>query len=163
MEYNEPPLNVTIDLRRIAHIRHSKGWAAPSPDNIHNRLLLTVGEIIEAQNELRSGHTMPEVYYAAELGWWCKAHHDVFCQELDCISHPVCRVTSEGESPVEIEGGKWERYELSKPEGFGVEIADAIMRLADIAFCNGIDLQRCLDEKQAYNAQRPLHHGGKKF
>lgn len=135
---------ITLDLARIAAIREAKGWDAPSPDNIDRKLLLAISEITEIQGELRHGHALPDIYYAADIGFWCIQHHRIHCTE--CYKQD-----------------SWERFEHSKPEGCGVEIADAIMRLADIAFANGIDLQRCLEEKMIYNAQRPYQHGGRNF
>jgi NTP pyrophosphatase (non-canonical NTP hydrolase) len=46
-----------------------------------------------------------------------------------------------------------------KPEGFGVELADAIIRIADLAEHTGVDLSLMIGEKMAYNATRPYMHG----
>jgi NTP pyrophosphatase (non-canonical NTP hydrolase) len=42
-------------------VARSKGFNAT--DNIHRSLLLIVGEVAEAQNELRTGHTPTEIYF----------------------------------------------------------------------------------------------------
>lgn len=47
----------------------------------------------------------------------------------------------------------------SKPEGFGVELADAVMRLMGIAAQLNIDLLSLLLEKLEYNKTRPYMHG----
>jgi len=46
-----------------------------------------------------------------------------------------------------------------KPEGFGVELADAVIRILDLAEGLELDLWRCIDEKLEYNATRPRLHG----
>lgn len=53
------------------------------------------------------------------------------------------------------------RYRESdgKPEGFAVELADAIVRIGDLADALGVDLTRALEEKMAFNETRPHKHG----
>lgn len=86
----------------------------PEAGNMDRKLLLAVGEIVEAQNELRDGHSYTEIYTNAP-------------------------------SP--------------KPEGFGIEIADAVIRLMDVCEEAGVDLQACMEEKHDYNLTRPFRHG----
>jgi NTP pyrophosphatase (non-canonical NTP hydrolase) len=49
-----------------------------------------------------------------------------------------------------------------KPEGVAVELADAVIRIADLCGHLGIDLEKTIIEKMAYNETRPFKHG-KKF
>lgn len=49
--------------------------------------------------------------------------------------------------------------ERGKPEGFGVELADILIRVFDLAGRNGINMAECLKMKMAYNATRPAKHG----
>ena len=49
-----------------------------------------------------------------------------------------------------------------KPEGYATELADAVIRIADLCGYMGIDLESVIREKMAYNATRPFKHG-KKF
>lgn len=50
----------------------------------------------------------------------------------------------------------------NKPEGFPIEIADAVLRLFELAEHCGIDLESAIEAKMAYDATRPQKHG-KKF
>lgn len=48
-----------------------------------------------------------------------------------------------------------------KPEGFGVELADTVIRIADLAESLGIDLEHLIAIKHEYNLTRPHEHGGR--
>lgn len=56
----------------------------------------------------------------------------------------------------------WER-EDGKPEGVPSELADVVIRVLDLCYVEGIDLQEHVQSKLAYNAGRPHLHGGKKL
>lgn len=49
-----------------------------------------------------------------------------------------------------------------KPEGFAVELADAVIRIMDLCEYLGIDLASVIRQKDRYNATRPFRHGGKR-
>lgn len=49
-----------------------------------------------------------------------------------------------------------------KPEGIPVELADVLIRIADLCGHHKIPLERALREKLAYNKTRPYRHGNKK-
>lgn len=51
--------------------------------------------------------------------------------------------------------------ENRKPEGVGVELADAAIRIFDAAEAMGVDLEECIRLKHDYNKRRPKRHGGK--
>lgn len=46
-----------------------------------------------------------------------------------------------------------------KPEGIAPELADAVIRIADLCGYMGIDLEAAIAEKMAYNESRPYKHG----
>lgn len=48
-----------------------------------------------------------------------------------------------------------------KPEGAAIELADAVIRILDMAEHYGIDMQKMLLMKHEYNRSRPTRHGGK--
>jgi len=103
------------------------------PEHIDQKLLMIVGELVEAQNELRAGVQPQKVYYP----------ESIIRNEAENISIDPRRVL--------------------KPEGFGIELADAQIRLAELAEYAGIDLEHLVELKMAYNATREFRHGGKKF
>lgn len=47
----------------------------------------------------------------------------------------------------------------AKPEGFGIELADVVLRVFDMAEALGINIEDCMREKHAYNRTRPHKHG----
>ncbi len=49
-----------------------------------------------------------------------------------------------------------------KPEGIPIELADLIIRVADMAGFYDIDLDAAIDSKMRYNRTRPYRHGNKK-
>lgn len=49
---------------------------------------------------------------------------------------------------------------LGKPEGFGSELADVVIRVLDLCGALGIDIETELLAKHRYNETRPLRHGG---
>jgi NTP pyrophosphatase (non-canonical NTP hydrolase) len=50
-----------------------------------------------------------------------------------------------------------------KPEGIPIEMADLIIRALDFCHAYGIDIDKAIETKMAYNATRPYKHGGKKI
>lgn len=49
--------------------------------------------------------------------------------------------------------------EKGKPEGFPIECADLVIRLADLCGAMGIDLGAAIVKKHEYNVTRPHKHG----
>jgi len=46
-----------------------------------------------------------------------------------------------------------------KPEGVDIELADAVIRIADFCGFHGIDLEFAIQAKMAYNREREFMHG----
>lgn len=84
---------------------------------VNEKLMLVNSELVEAMDELRSGHTVSEVY--------------------------------EGEN--------------GKPEGFAVEIADAIIRLFDLTGGLNVGVVEIIEKKMAYNSASRGHLHGRSF
>ncbi len=51
--------------------------------------------------------------------------------------------------------------DTGKPEGVPSELADVVIRVADMCGAYGIDLSAAIVEKLAYNRTRPHRHGKK--
>lgn len=120
-------------------------------DAVANRLLLVVGEVVEAHEEIRSGRSTTETYYTIN-------------------GREVRNPTPEDGLGVELAGVDWIATDGSgdtwtgvraKPEGFPSEIVDTIIRSLDIGDNEGIDIGGVIAEKDAYNATRPYKHGRK--
>lgn len=106
-----PELNKLAET--IGFVREKTGFEEPI-ENPERKMLLAISEICEAQNELRDGYAVNEIY-----------------------------------------------YNENKPEGFPVEIADAIIRLLDLAHSCKIDIAHVIAIKIEYNKTRPAKHGRK--
>lgn len=111
---------------------------------VTEKLALIHEEISEALGEIRSGHVPTEVYYT-------RTTKDSVGQIIEKFEEQVYEILEGSDVPVP----------LLKPEGFGVELADAVIRIADLAYLTGINLGALVIEKAAYNATRPHKHGRK--
>lgn len=95
-----------------------------------NRLMLIVDEVSEGHEEIRNGHAATETYYTDKAGG--QYFHQVYTED---------------------------RKPRFKPEGLPSELADIVIRVADLCYTEGIDLEGIIREKMAYNATRPHKHG----
>lgn len=118
----------------VHHVAKSKGW------HIHDRtfgdvVALIHTEVSEAMEEHRAGHRPTQVRIGEKI-----------------YNDP--------------DGADWDEMELIakeglKPEGLGVELADAIIRILDYADEVGLDMDELIRIKTAFNRTRPYRHGGK--
>ncbi len=51
--------------------------------------------------------------------------------------------------------------EGGKPEGFPIEMADAVIRIGDLITEHKVPILEAMAIKQRYNQTRPIRHGGK--
>lgn len=81
------------------------------------------------------------------------------------IGESIALMHSElSEALEELRGGDlpdYVYYKNDKPEGFGVELADCVIRIMDTCAYYKIDLERMIRIKSDYNKTRPVRHGGK--
>lgn len=117
-------------------------------------------KMVEFDEIQRAVHTL-----SVEKGWYegvVKNDPAVTQQKLLLVHSEISEAVEElrnGRDPTEVyynEGSK-------KPEGFPIEMADAVIRIMDVCEANGIDLESAIMLKHAYNKTRPHRHGGKKF
>ena len=104
---------------------------------------------------------------ATEKGWWDKPDRNI--PELLALIHSE---VSEALEAYRIKGkdglgDTWyspptkEGSYSGKPEGFTVELADVIIRIADLCAEFNLDLEQALVEKMTYNKTRSYRHGNK--
>jgi NTP pyrophosphatase (non-canonical NTP hydrolase) len=79
----------------------------------------------------------------------CLIHSEV-SEALECYRDPE-------HAPAEAYFG-----DGGKPEGLPAELADVVIRCADLAGALGIDLDKAIRDKLAWNTARPQRHGGKR-
>lgn len=101
---------------------------------------------------------------AVSKGWW---EEDRSFGEVIALIHSEASEALEeyrnGNEPnysyynVNVAGDNYD----PKPEGIPSELADIVIRVADACGRYGIDLEKAIEEKMAYNATRPHKHGGK--
>lgn len=119
-----------------------KGWWSRPTDNIAAKLLLVHTELSEATEELRKAgqcpHGSPDVDYDDLRRVYYHSGEDLTEYRRDHDNCGNC-----------------------KPEGFGVELADTIIRLLDIAGRLELDMDVLVEQKMAYNRKRSRRHGGK--
>ena len=96
-------------------------------------------DLSEALEEYRSGRPMECK--------WCELRNDA-CVRAECNLY-------NGNCPYGFMG--------SKPEGLAVEMADCLIRILDWFGKEGLDVDRIVQEKMAYNETREYRHGGKKL
>jgi len=80
------------------------------------------------------------------------------------IAAKLCLIHSEVSEALEcLRDGEMEMFMRGgiKPEGFGVELADIVIRVADLAGALNIDLAEMIAVKMEYNLTRTHRHGGK--
>lgn len=99
---------------------------------------------------------------ALEKGWWDR-QQDQILGKMALIHSEVSEAVEEWRKPGEERALYYETKEdgSKKPCGIGVELADAIIRIGDLAGALGIDLTEMLEAKMEYNDTRSYRHGGK--
>lgn len=98
---------------------------------------------------------------AVDHGWWEKDMTVEVPTKLLLIHAEISEATEEyrerGAEGIKVDYAR----EDGKPEGFGVELADAVIRILDLAAALGLDIDMALRMKHEYNKSRPYRHGGK--
>lgn len=121
-------------------VRHGF-WEVPLP--FGTAIALIHSELSEALEEDRAGN--PCIWFYCTEG--TDLHPCNSQDESDCLMYDKENLC---------------KYKGKKPEGVAVELADAVIRIADLCGHLGIDLDAVIEMKMAYNESRPYKHG-KKF
>lgn len=104
---------------------------------------------------------------SSEAGWWKNTDID---GDRHVVPAKLCLVHSEISEAMEGHRKDLMDDKLPHRKMIEVELADAFIRIADLAGALGLDLGGAVDEKMAFNAQRADHkpenraaHGGKSY
>lgn len=137
---------MTIDeLVKDAHENAIEHGFWDNPPEFGTSIALIHSELSEALEERRSGN--PNIWFAC-------IPTDVFA---GCRNMTHCESEKGNLGCVKTEAGC--TYKHEKPEGVAVELADAVIRIADLCGQMGIELEAVIKEKMAYNKSRPYKHG----
>jgi len=132
-------MNIQEISKQINVNAHEKGFWDKGID-VPEKLMLIVSEVSEAMEADRKSAYFPKQYLGADeeaTKRFLPSHTDVESFKVD--------------------------FEVSTKDTFEDELADAAIRIFDLAFEMGIDLSWHIQQKVRYNASRPKMHGGKKY
>lgn len=147
-----------------------KGWWKPyeiegstklrmlTADEILSKIMLIVTELAEAVEEVRKPGSDPkEVYYVG-----AGPEYNVSEGLAEKIPYDEWKKRRGYQAMLEMQGKEAADKTQPKPEGFGVEIADAFIRIGDLVEAMGVDIGPMIKTKHEYNRSRPIRHGGKR-
>ncbi len=137
-------MNISEIVSRAHENAVKKGFWDPAPE-FGTAIALIHSELSEALEEARAGR--PNIYF------------DV-CANI--AGPEYCGKCGRDGKLFVPKGDHGASFCGRKPEGVAVELADAVIRIADLCGHMGIDLEAAIDLKMAYNETRPFTHG-KKF
>lgn len=137
-----------LTLQREVHqIARDHGWWDDEEQaNIPTKIALMHSELSEALEEYRSDKM--DLYYAPGR---IEIHGEGVYEAGEGDVKVVTEFTPVGATVKE-----------PKPEGFGVELADTIIRILDLAGFLGLDMAALVELKMEYNRGRPHKHGGRR-
>jgi NTP pyrophosphatase (non-canonical NTP hydrolase) len=143
----------------------SKGWYDP-PKSLAEQIAMIHSEVSEALEEGRNGRN--RTWYKMRV----LTEDDI--QNLSDTAIRVYEFITENQKDLQYSSDNLPQWftdgvdelvsaGVAKPEGLPSELADIIIRVFDSAVFLGVDLEKAISEKMAYNATRPHRHGGKKW
>lgn len=95
---------------------------------------------------------------SVDHGWWIGADVKIIPEKLALIHSEISEALECYRDPSEFDC----YYSAEgKPEGFGFELADAIIRIFDLAEWLELDMEELVRAKHEFNKSRPFRHGGK--
>lgn len=99
---------------------------------------------------------------AKEKGFWDDMEWDDTPVTTHFVSSRLALVHAEVSEALEAyraEGMKEWKREDGKPEGIASELADIVIRVADLSGGLGVNLEGAIEEKMRFNNTRPRLHG----
>lgn len=108
--------------------------------------------------------TLEELQYRSWTTNEAHGFHET-ADDRNFVAKVMLVVSELSEAVEEWRSGRGYSYdgENGKPEGVGPELADAVIRIADICQMEGINLAYDIERKMKYNETRPYRHGGKRI
>lgn len=99
--------------------------------------------------------------YANLKGFWSRRKHDGQLPSIgEKLMLVVCEVAEAMEEVRKVGFDPSQIYYVDgKPEGFPIELADAVIRICDVAGELAVPLKEAIDIKMEYNEGRPYLHG----
>lgn len=94
---------------------------------------------------------------STDAGWWTDKDGNSITLNPMCFSNKLCLVHSEISEAMEGDRKDLMDDKLPHRKMAEVELADAMIRIADLAGAYNMDLGGAIVEKMAYNAIRPDH------
>ncbi|MDA3779726.1 MAG: hypothetical protein PF487_05805 [Bacteroidales bacterium] len=140
-----------INLIKKSHMMAMEHCWWEEPKSIGELLALIHSEVSEALEEHRNGRRPDETYYSKKI------HCGIDWGMGKPPGTPQLKNVSEIYLFDENPKGNL------KPEGIPSELADVVIRVADMCGYYGIDLEKAIEEKMEYNEIRSRKHGGKKL
>lgn len=94
------------------------------------------------------------------LGWSDKAVQEELTEKLLLIITEVAEAYEHWRNGLGIKDIVY--YKDGKPDGIGIELADAAIRILHLCALAGWDIDKLLAIKMAYNEKRAFRHGNKR-
>ncbi len=140
--------------KHVRAINDANGWLVPETDTPIEQiasLALITTEVSEAIEDVRNGDTVARLTINGH-----RVHRVTHGSNADWTTDPDGDGAEMGKHGPAVWTGV-----TPKPEGLPSELADIIIRTVDFAATRGIDLDKAVAEKVAYNETREFRHGGK--
>jgi len=132
-----------------------EGWGQRTLEELQERGWIPTEEA--AQDFVEHFYRIARVVHsnAKGHGWWDEERNN---GEMLALIHSEI---SEGLEA--LRNGNARSDKITHRLGIEEELADAIIRIMDLAVARGWDMAGALIDKMIYNARRPYKHGGKEF
>lgn len=138
---------------------------------------MNLSELVKTAYEITASkgfHAVPSTFgdrislCHTELSEAMEAFRTLDNNSYDAIREPIYKSSQSGQltraaSEYKLNSEGTDSLVLNKPEGVWSELADTVIRIADMCGVYGIDLEAAVEEKLAYNRTRPHMHGNKKL
>ena len=96
-------------------------------------------------------------------GFWTNKQPEEYIPEKLCLIHSevseALEVYRDTDRNTDLMNKVWFRESDGKPEGFGPELADIVIRVGDLAHALNVDLDEEVGRKMSFNEGRPFKHG----